>query len=272
MATSRRGFTLVELLLYAGIFSIVAVVFIGIMITMLRIQSRESAGSEVAGQSQFLLGAVQNYVEQSSYVDMTTDAATSTMRLRMGASSTDPTIMYLSNGAVFLQQGAGAAQQLTSNRVSVTNLQFAKRANAGGHDLVSVAFSISYKSGSPLSAFGTQLDTSIARVSAATFDSGVFPAATSSVFKLGASGQAWQSVNDVLYFNGTNVGVNVTNPAQALEINGGLRLNTAISQPTCVGVQVSRGMLWFTQGGAGKDTLQVCAQNASGTLGWQTLY
>ena len=67
-----------------------------------------------------------------------------------------------------------------------------------------------------------------------------------------------------------NVGMGTTVPAQKLEVNGGVRLNTATAKPTCDAN--ARGTLWFTNGGAGKDTLEVCAQDAGAVLGWRALY
>jgi hypothetical protein len=81
-------------------------------------------------------------------------------------------------------------------------------------------------------------------------------------------------INDgVLFVNATlgNVGIGTTAPGAKLEVNGGIRLNTATAKPTCDASQ--RGTLWFTQGGAGvKDTLEVCAKDANDVYAWRTLY
>jgi len=78
-----------------------------------------------------------------------------------------------------------------------------------------------------------------------------------------------------LVFGGDNVLITLNDigrtPTAQLEVDGGLRLNTTLAKPTCDSTQ--RGTLWFTQGGAGvKDTLEVCAKDASGTYAWRTLY
>lgn len=53
--------------------------------------------------------------------------------------------------------------------------------------------------------------------------------------------------------------------------NGGLTLKPGISQSVCDTTR--RGMLWFTQGATNvKDTLQVCAKDASNAYQWRTLY
>lgn len=71
-----------------------------------------------------------------------------------------------------------------------------------------------------------------------------------------------------------NIGVGTSAPAQKLEVNGGVRVNTTTTKPDCTGSPTTvRGTLWFTQGGTGvADTLEVCAKDAAGTYAWRTLY
>lgn len=68
-----------------------------------------------------------------------------------------------------------------------------------------------------------------------------------------------------------SVGIGTTTPSQSLEINGGVRINTATPKPTCDAD--ARGTQWFTQGTAGvKDTLEVCAKDAANNYAWRTLW
>lgn len=70
--------------------------------------------------------------------------------------------------------------------------------------------------------------------------------------------------------NGT-VGIGTTSPNAKLEINGGVRLNTATAKPTCDSTQ--RGTFWVSQGAAGvKDNVEVCAKDAGDAYSWRTLY
>ncbi|OGC38680.1 hypothetical protein A2155_00905 [candidate division WWE3 bacterium RBG_16_52_45] len=78
---------------------------------------------------------------------------------------------------------------------------------------------------------------------------------------------------NLLFTDGGNdrVGIGTATPGQKLEVNGGVRLNTATAQPTCD--SSARGTLWFTQGGAGvKDELEVCAKDAGDAYAWRTIY
>jgi len=80
------------------------------------------------------------------------------------------------------------------------------------------------------------------------------------------------SGDNLIYIKSTgNVGIGTTTPNQKLEVNGGMRLNTTVSKPTCDSSQ--RGTFWVTQGGAGvKDTVEVCAKDAGDAYAWRTIY
>lgn len=147
----RRGFTLIELLVFVALFSVVIVGIITVFITAVDVQSRQSSSNDVETQGQFLLQSIQYYVQSARLVDMTQDVATSTLTLReVAASSTlDPTIVSLSNGTVYLQQGIfGSLQPLTSNKVTASNLNFTRHYNlngsssAFGRDSVSFSFTL----------------------------------------------------------------------------------------------------------------------------------
>jgi hypothetical protein len=68
-----------------------------------------------------------------------------------------------------------------------------------------------------------------------------------------------------------NVGIGTTVPTQKLEVNGGVRINTATAKPACD--STVRGTFWFTQGAAGaKDAVEVCAMDAANSFGWRQLW
>lgn len=265
----RDGFTLIEMVIFTAIFSVTIIAFISVLISITRTQVRQTAVTEVNQQSQFVLQALQYYTERSSLIEASTSDATTTVKLRMQTAAEDPTLIFASGTQIFSQVGADPAQALTSSKVTISNFSLAKRSNAPGKDSLAVSFSISYNTNNPQQQFSQALQSAVARVNAATFDSGIYPNADNSL-KLGATSQTWQSINDTIYFSSGKVGIGANSPTQSLEINGGLRLNTATAQPTCD--STARGTLWLVNGGGGKDILSVCASNASGTVAWRTLY
>lgn len=265
----RSGFTLVELLVFAAVFTLASIGLIATLVTFTASRVRSEGQAEVNQQSLAVLQTIQAYVEQSSLIEMDS-AATTTLKLRMASSSIDPTYIKLSGNTIYLQQtDAGELQPLTSDRVVVSNLDFVKQTNAPGHDSVRVAFTMTYNAGSALQRYTQGVATGISRVNAATFDSSVVPG-SNAAYKLGVSTSTWQSINDRIYFSGSNVGIGVSNPSQVLEVNGGLRLNTATAKPTCT---VSlRGTFWVVQNSSGTpDNVQVCVQSTT-TYEWAVIF
>ena len=270
---STKGFTLIELLIFMAIFSIVMVAFLSILISMSGVQIRNISSTEVNQQSQFLLSNIQRYIESSSLIEMPAGVSTSTLKLRMARDSEDPTYIYLntSDNIVYIKKtNSGSPQALTTSKVKVTSLNFIKKSNPGAKDSVSVSFVVGYNTNNIKQKFVRNLLSSIARVSAATFDSDI-RASTTNTYKIGAQASEWQSINNTIFFSGSNVGIGISSPQMNLEINGGLRLNTSNSRPTCSASV--RGTFWVIQNGTGvKDSVSVCVKNASDTYEWATIY
>jgi competence protein ComGC len=272
LVSKRKGFTLVELLIFSAIFVIIMISFITVFITITRIGTGQSSAAEVNQQSQFLLQQIQYYVEQSSLVELDRDSSTSTLKLRMSASSTDPTYLYLSNDTAYVKRtDAGLAVPLTTNKVKVTAFNFTKHSNPPAHDSVSVSFTVAYNTSNPEQQFTQSINTAITRITSAVFDANVLPTSTAT-YHLGVTGNMWKSINGIIYFSSANVGIGVSSPAQTLEVNGGVRLNTAMATSTCA--SALRGTFWVHLSASTKaDNVQVCAKQASGdTYGWRTIY
>lgn len=218
----HTGFTLVELLVFLGIFALTSAAFITVLLTVTRVQVRQSSVAEVSEQSQFLLQQIQYYIEKSSLIDVPQDTPTSTLKLWTGVSTQDPVSITLAGGIVYIQQTAtGTLQALTSKKVTISNLAFTRHVNVPAHDSVSVAFTLTYNTSNIQQAFSEMLQTSIARVSAATFDSNIIPSSTAT-YNLGVSGQTWSSINQTVYFSGSNVGIGTPTPIDTLELNGNI--------------------------------------------------
>ncbi|BDV43453.1 hypothetical protein GURASL_23760 [Geotalea uraniireducens] len=68
-----------------------------------------------------------------------------------------------------------------------------------------------------------------------------------------------------------NIGVGTSSPTQKIEVNGGIKLNTATTKPTCD--STVRGTIWFTRSATGvADALEVCAKDATDNYAWKALF
>lgn len=78
------------------------------------------------------------------------------------------------------------------------------------------------------------------------------------------------AARDILVPSG-KVGIGTTTPSVALEINGGVRLNTALANPICSAD--IRGTFWVTQAGPEiGDSLQVCVKDANDAFVWKAIF
>lgn len=118
----KRGFTLIELIVFIAIFSIIVVSFITIFVSLVQVQSNQSAVASVNEESQYLIQQIQYYVSSARLIDMTQDVAGNIITLREYSSSQDPT--YISPGISFIQatttDGDGCCQTLTSTATFVS--------------------------------------------------------------------------------------------------------------------------------------------------------
>lgn len=196
------GFTLIELLVYIGIFATVAAMLTGVLVNVLRVQEREGASLEVAKQSQFVMRRIQLLIRESSVVESVYEgqnpAAPCTnfcsIKLRMQNSNVDPTIISSDANGIYLKEGAANPVPLTTDRVKVTNLIFARYQNPGGYTAVNIDLALVYNSDNPALQIAKQLISAVSRASAATFDSDLLPDAAN-LRNIGQSSLQWKDLN-----------------------------------------------------------------------------
>lgn len=264
----RGAFTLLEVLIYTGLFALVGALLTGVASLALKMQGQSSASTEVSNQMNFVMQQVQRLVRDSSAIVVNNDIADSEtdsalgaagtyLHLRMhdsagGANDRDPMVVWLdpATKVIKLQQGTGGSvttSDLTSSKVagSASALGFTKFSNPPGHDVVQIDLSLAYNTQNPASAVTRVIQGAIARVNAATFDSDLIPN-TTNVRSVGGSGNRW--VNG--YFSGN------------LIVNGGANAKIGVGTDTPVPSTLlevgSAGYLQFDISAAGPPPANDC--------------
>ena len=275
---SRRGFTLVELLIYSAILTIVGGVLTGVLVTSVRTQNKDTKSNEVAQQLDFVLSTAQRLVRESSLIDTAYEGSATgtacsqycTIRLRIEDSSRDPIIIRSNAGGVYLKEGSSEEVPLTTNEIVVNNFKFSKFEVAGGHASVQLDATFSSNTSNPQLAVTKSLQSAISRVSAATFDSDLIPNVDNS-FDLGQTSPdvRWKNLflsNDLVtggntIINGT-LGIGTVSPGAIL----GVKAPTASAQDVLY-VTASDGINIFQvrQSGAGAGNISIT--NTDGTPG-----
>ena len=196
-----------EILIYLVIFVIVGGLFFGVLNQVLRVNTQEGSVNETTSQLNFVIATITRLVKSSSAIDISSSAPTSNLKLRMRDTSVDPTCVYLSGGVIYMAQGINTSNPsscatdpskitaLTTSKVAVGSLVFNKLAFPGGHDQVSIDIQMNSSNQNPAAQIARSLHTAVSRVSAATFDDGLYPG--SSTYDLGNTANKWRA----LYLN-----------------------------------------------------------------------
>ncbi len=211
MHKTKRGFTLVEILIYTGILGVTASILTGVLLNATKIKSKQTATIEVNNQLNFALQNIQRSIEDSSNIDIQNGVSTSTLTLKFKNELQNPTQFYVSDGILYKKEGASTAQPVTDSKVVVDAVNFLKVSGYSGHDSVQIDLTLRYNSQNPDASFSKTLSSAIARVSAATFDSNLIPGADN-FYDVGQSSARWSN----MYLSG-KLGIGTTNPGAPLE-------------------------------------------------------
>ncbi len=253
---NSKGFTLTEILIYLGIFALVGGFLVDVLVNALEVNTESQSVRTVTEEGRFIVETVKRVVRDSSLIDIGTTTPQGTLILRMNdyANNRDFIHIYASGTRAYMAEGVidnttGASSTcpsslppvcvlnaLTDERVNVDSLSFKRFSNAPGHDSLQIDFTLSYASTKAQSQFSKAFRTSVARVSAAVFDSSLIP--NGSNLSVGVSGQKWQDGyfsgllditgnltvgSNILRVNTSNsrVGIGTVTPAKKLHVSGG---------------------------------------------------
>lgn len=135
----KRGTTLVELLVVTALFVVVGGLSIGLFLSTITGGAKAKANIEVQENARFAMSRVVYEIKRARGLEVTSDYGVnlaavggSTLDLDMPDAGRDPTTFQVVGGVLQMKQGAGAFVDLTSDDVTVTNLQFDDRTSANG--------------------------------------------------------------------------------------------------------------------------------------------
>lgn len=186
----KKGFSAIELIVYMAIFVVSAIFLISILTAVTRVQTRQISSREVDEQILFINRTIEQAIKESSLIDIPAGVPMSMLVLRTSLSSTDPVRVYASGTVLYLDQG-GVTYALTESRTVLQDFTVTKYDNPGAAALVEISVSLGYNIAKPGGAVVRSFKTAFNRVSAAEFDSSVYPA-NDNALDLGISLKKWR--------------------------------------------------------------------------------
>jgi hypothetical protein len=120
-----KGFTLIEFLLYIGIFIIIFVFIIGFFWNIIFGSIKETNYQEVQQNGRFVLSKITQEIKKATAINNPAfGISSSTLSLAMKNPSLNPTIIDLSGGKIRIKRGASVPYDLNSIQVKIVGLKF----------------------------------------------------------------------------------------------------------------------------------------------------
>jgi type II secretory pathway pseudopilin PulG len=154
---SRRGFTIIELIVYIGLLGVVLSSVVVILYQVIAGQTQSRNRSEVDGEANFLMQKITEAMNGVQTINQPAAGATSSiLSVSRYNYAQNPIVFELASGTVTISRGGGSAVPLNDSYVAVTQLVFNHIPAAGGMpEGVSTTISLVSSAGGRLTAAST---------------------------------------------------------------------------------------------------------------------
>jgi type II secretory pathway pseudopilin PulG len=141
----KKGFTLVELLLYVGVASIMLLAVSVFLSTLLTSRVKNQTIAEVEQQGMLVMRLIGQTVRNAESVNSPAQGASgAALSLDVIPGASDPTLFDLFGGAVRITEGVGSPVALTNSRVVATALVFENLSRTNTPGVVRVSFTLTH--------------------------------------------------------------------------------------------------------------------------------
>jgi len=142
---NKKGFTLIELVLYVGVTSIMLLVIVVFLANLLQSRIKNQTIAEVEQQGIQVMQIITQTTRNAENITaplIGTSASSLTLDVLAGAN--DPTVFDLFEGTVRIAEGNSSAVSLTNSRVVVSNLIFQNLSRADTSGIIRIQFTLTH--------------------------------------------------------------------------------------------------------------------------------
>jgi type II secretory pathway pseudopilin PulG len=120
-----KAFTLIELLMYISIASILMIIVASAISTVYRIQVKQRFITDVEQEGLAAMQTITQTIRNANAINSPTiGTSATTLSVAVSDLSKTPTIFTVTSGKLTIKEGAAAAVDLTSGQVSITGVSF----------------------------------------------------------------------------------------------------------------------------------------------------
>lgn len=142
--SKQRGFTLIELLLYVAIVGSLLIAISLFMALTLDARVKNQTITEVEQQGAAAIDYITQTIRNASAI--TTPAAGASgasITITVPSSSLSPTVFSVTNGVLYVTEGANAAIALTNGKVNVSGINFTNLTRPGTNGIAQISITLS---------------------------------------------------------------------------------------------------------------------------------
>lgn len=142
---NQSGVTLVEMIVYIAIASIVLGAIGTVYTTIVALRVKNQAVLEVEQQGQHMMQAITLAVRNAASISApAAGASAASASLSTYAAGTTPTVFSITNGVLNIREGSTTAIPLSTSDVSVSDLNFQNITRTGTDGMLRITFTVTY--------------------------------------------------------------------------------------------------------------------------------
>lgn len=139
----KKGFTLIEMILYVASSALILFAFGSFVFTTLNARIKNATILEVEQQGQFVLSTITQYLRNAENITSPTAGNTAVeLELDVIDLQSDPTTFGISNNVIQVSEGGATAVSLTSSTVTASALSFVNATRSRSPGSVQISFTL----------------------------------------------------------------------------------------------------------------------------------
>lgn len=143
---NKKGFTLIEILLYTGLAALLLAGISSFFFLILRSRVKSQTAAEVEQQGTQIMQIVTQAIRNAENINSPLAGSSSnSLSLDAAGMGADPTVFDASAGISRIKEGSESAVNLNNSRVQISNLDFSNLSRAGTPGNIKVQFTLTHQ-------------------------------------------------------------------------------------------------------------------------------